>query len=251
MRVAMVGGTGTLGRLVVRELAGRGDEVLVLSRSPGGSLPDGASHRAVDLESGEGLGKALAGVECVVEAANSRKRAQQVLVEGTERLLAAEAAAGVRHHVAVSIVGCDRVPLAYYDAKVAQEAAVAAGPVPWSLLRATQFHQLLDRAFASAARFGVLPSGAARLQPVDPSVVAGRIAEAAHREPAGRLPDVAGPEVQVLGELARTWRRARGRHSLPLRIPMAGRTGRALRAGGLCNPDAAAPGRTFTEWLAR
>jgi uncharacterized protein YbjT (DUF2867 family) len=250
LKVAVVGGTGTLGKMVVRELVGRGDEVRVLSRSEANGLPEGATHRRVDLASGEGLGDALTGVECVVEAANSRKRAQEVLVEGTTRLLEAEAAAGVRHHVAVSIVGCDRVPMAYYSAKVAQEEAVVAGSVPWSLLRATQFHQLLDWAFAGAARFGVVPTGSARIQPIDPVVVAQQLAEAVHADPIGRLPDVAGPELRTLGELARTWRSARGRPRLPLRIPMVGRAGRALRSGGLCDSGAAVSCRTFAEWLA-
>lgn len=250
MKVAVVGGTGVLGRLVVAELAARGDDVLALSRSPRAALPGGVAHRRLDLTSGDGLAEGLAGVEVVIDASDDRKRAQEVLVEGSRRLLRAEAEAGVRHHVAVSVVGCDRVPLAYYDAKVAQEGVVTSGPVPWSLLRATQFHTLLDWAFGSAARFGVVPTGGARVQPIDPAVVAGRLAEAVHAEPAGRLPDVAGPEVRTLGELARSWRHARGRRLLPLRIPMIGKTGRALRDGGLCEPDAAVEGRSFERWLA-
>lgn len=255
MKVAVIGGTGVLGRLVVAELVERGDEVLALSRSrPAAELPGGASHRRVDLVGGEGLDTGLAGVEAVVDASNAppapRRRARQVLVEGSERLLRAEAEAGVRHHVTISIVGCDRVPMAYYGAKVAQEQAVESGPVPWSLLRATQFHTLLDWAFASAARFRVLPTGTARVQPIDPAAVAVRLADVTHGGPAGRLPSLAGPEVKTLSELARTWRQAKGGSLLPVRIPMIGRRGRALRAGGLCEPDAAATGtRTFEDWL--
>jgi uncharacterized protein YbjT (DUF2867 family) len=248
LKVAVVGGTGVLGGLVVRELLARGDEVLVLSR---GTLPNrtDAPHRQVDLVSGEGLAEGLDGVEVVVDATNALKQAQEVLVEGTRRLLEAGSAAGIRHHVAVSIVGCDRVPMAYYDAKVAQEAAVEVGEVPWSLVRATQFHSLLDWAFGRAARFGVVPTGAARLQPVDPAAVATRIAGVALADPGGRLPDAAGPEVLTLSELARIWRRARGRRSLPLRLPMVGRRGRALKDGGLCNPAAAMESHGFAEWL--
>ncbi len=253
--MAVVGGTGVLGRLVVGELAERGDEVLALSRSrPATEMPRGASHRRVDLAGVEGLDAGLAGVEAVVDASNAppmpRGKAREVLVGGSERLLRAERQAGVRHHVAVSIVGCDRVPMAYYEAKVAQEEVVAAGSVPWSLLRATQFHTLLDWAFGRAARFGVVPTGPALVQPIDPAVVATRLADAVHAEPSGRLPDVAGPEVRTLTELAAAWRRVRGRRALPLRIPTIGRRGRALRAGGLCEPDAAATGtRAFEDWL--
>jgi uncharacterized protein YbjT (DUF2867 family) len=251
MKVAVVGGTGVLGKLVVAELAARGDEVLALSRKPGRTVPEGVSHRRVDLTTGEGLAEALAGVEVVVDASSSStpRRAAPVLVEGTQRLLRAGAEAGARHYVGVSIVGCERVPIAYYKVKVKQEEAIAAGAIPWSLLRATQFHTLIDSLFRQDARFGVVRSGSARFQPIDPSLVAERMAGAAHAEPAGRLPDIAGPAVLTLSELAKAWRRA-GHRALPLRFPMIGPIGRPLREGALCNPDAAAGGCTFEQWLA-
>jgi uncharacterized protein YbjT (DUF2867 family) len=249
MRVAVVGGTGTLGASLVAELVRRGEEVRGLSRRPGTALPAGASHAAIDLASGEGLGEALAGSEVVVDAANARKRAGEVLVEGTKRLLEAEVAAGVRHHLLISIVGCDRVPMGYYRVKTAQEEVVAGGPLPWTLLRATQFHPLLAGVFEGAARWRLRLSGAARLQPIDVGVVAARLADAAQAEPAGRLPGLAGPEVKTLGELSRVWRRADGRRLAPRRGPSVGKLGRALRDGGLCDPSAAAPGPTFGEWL--
>jgi uncharacterized protein YbjT (DUF2867 family) len=252
MTVAVVGGTGALGKLVVAELRARGDEVLALSRRAPRELPEGASHRGVDLTTGEGLEDALAGAEVVVDASNESPRgAGPVLVGGTKRLLRAGAAAGVRHHVGISIVGCDRVPMAYYKVKVAQEQAIAANEVPWSLLRATQFHTLLAWGFAQAARWRVLPTGRARLQPIDPAVVAERVVAAARAEPAGRLPDVAGPEVRSLGELSRAWQAADGRRLLPLRVPTVGKTGRPIGEAALCNPDAAGGGPTFEQWLVR
>jgi uncharacterized protein YbjT (DUF2867 family) len=248
MIVAVVGGTGTLGAPVVRDLLAKGATVLVLSRNAAG-VPAGAEHRRVDLTSGEGLAEALAGVDTVVDAANSTKAAEDVLVAGTRRLLEAEAAAGVTHHVAISIIGIDQVPMSYYRAKLAQEEAVASGPVPFSLLRASQFPQLLDGAFAAAARFGVRPTGAVKVQPIDPAVAAARLADAALAGPAGRLPDVAGPKVQTLSELSRAWATARGKHRLPLRVPAWGKMGKALAAGALCAPAAATPGEDFEEWL--
>jgi uncharacterized protein YbjT (DUF2867 family) len=251
MKVAVVGGTGQLGKPLVAELASRGDEVLSLSRTAPRKLPHGASHQRVDLTTGDGLAEALAGVEVIVDASSSSPRnAAPVLVEGTKRLLRAGAEAGARHYVGISIVGCERVPMAYYNVKVKQEEVIAAGPIPWSLLRATQFHTLIDHLFKQDARFGVVRSGSARFQPVDPPVVAERLAGAAHAEPAGLLPDVAGPEVLTLSELSRAWRRA-GHRALPLRFPMIGPIGRPLREGALCSPNAAAGGRTFEEWLAR
>ncbi len=251
MKIAVAGGTGVLGGPLVAALAAGGDQVVALSRKPGRALPDGAAHRRADLTTGEGLAAALAGVEVVVNAANAAPRnAAPLLVGGTRRLLAAEAEAGVRHHVDISIVGCDKVPMRYYKVKVEQEEAVAAGDVPWSLLRATQFHNLLAWLFESAARRRLSPRGSARLQPVDVRVVAERLAEAAHAEPAGRLSDLAGPEVQTLSELARAWKRAKGRTLLPLRVPMLGKLGRPVREGALCDPAAASGGPTFERWLA-
>jgi uncharacterized protein YbjT (DUF2867 family) len=248
MTVAVVGGTGTLGSLVVADLLGRGERVAVLSRG-GRGVPAGAEHRRIDLTSGEGLDLALDGVRAVIDAANSQKGAQETLVDGTRRLLAAGARAGVANHVTISIVGIDLVPISYYEAKVAQEERLAAGAVPWTLLRATQFHQLLDTTFASAARFGVRPAGKVKIQPIDPTIVAARLAEAALAEPAGRLPDLAGPRVQTLSELSAAWAAARGKHLLPLPIPGLGKTGKALAAGALCAEPAAAPGEDFAEWL--
>lgn len=252
MKVAVVGGTGVLGKPLVGELAARGDEVLVLSRNAPKRLPDGASHRRVDLTDGEGLAEALEDVEVIVGAANTKSQlnAAPVMVEGTKRVLRAGAEAGARHYVGISIVGCDRVPIPYYKVKVAEEEAIAGGEVPWSLLRATQFHSLIGWAFEGAGRLRVVPTGSARLQPVDVAVVAKRLAEVARAEPGGRLPDIAGPEVLTLSELARAWRGA-GHRGLPLRLPMLGRIGRPVREGVLCDADAAAGGPTFAEWLAR
>ncbi|HYV14444.1 MAG TPA: NAD(P)H-binding protein [Conexibacter sp.] len=251
MRVAVIGGTGGLGRLLAAGLAAHGDEVRAVSRhAPTSQLADGVTHHRADLASGDGLAEAVAGVEVVVDAVNELRRARTVLVGGTRRLLAAEAAAGVGHHVAISIVGCERVPWSYYNAKAAQEDAVTAGPVAWSLLRATQFHTLLAGTFAEAARWRLVPTGRALLQPIDPALVAERLVAAVHAGPAGRLPDLAGPEVRTLTELAAAWRTHDGRRLLGLRVPFVGRVGRALRAGGLTDPAAAAGGATFAQWLA-
>jgi uncharacterized protein YbjT (DUF2867 family) len=246
--VAVVGGTGTLGALVVAELVGRGTAVRVLSRGAA-AFPTGAEHRRVDLTNGEGLAEALAGATVVVDAANSNRHAKQTLVEGTGRLLEAGAAAGVGHHLAISIVGIELIPMSYYRHKIAQERAIETGPLPWTLLRATQFHQLLDGGFGAVGRFGVRPTGAAKLQPVDPRTVAARLADAALAAPAGRLPDLGGPKISTLTELSRAWATARGRHRLPLRVPSWGKIGKALAAGALCVPDGATPGEDFEEWL--
>lgn len=246
--VAVVGGTGTIGAPVVAALLARGAAVRVLTRNATG-VPAGAEHRRVDLTSGEGLAEALAGADAVVDTVNSTRRSKQTLVEGTGRLLEAGAAAGVGHHLTISIVGIEHFPSSYYRDKIAQEGAVEGGPVPWSILRATQFHQLLDMVFGYAARVGLRPTGAGKLQPVDPRVVAERLADAALAAPAGRLPDVAGPKIATISELGRAWAAARGRRRVPLRIPSIGKAGKALAAGELCAPGGAAGGEDFEEWL--
>ena len=267
MQVAVIGGTGGLGRLLVAELAARGDAVRVVGRRvpPEGEEPpsgaahlgtagaDGAGvveHRQADVRSGEGLASALEGVDVVVDTVNDRGGDEAVLVEGTRRLLAAAAQVGCRHHVAISVVGCDRVSQRYYRAKLAQEEVVTHGPVAWSLLRSTQFHSFVAGMLAAAARARIVPTGGALVQPIDPSVVARLLADTVHAGPSGRLADVGGPQVLTLTQAAVEWRRHSGRWLLPLRMPLAGRMGRALREGALCAPDHALGGPTFAQWLA-
>jgi uncharacterized protein YbjT (DUF2867 family) len=254
MRVAVIGGTGELGSLLVAELAARGDAVRAVSRNQPaeGTLPAGVEHMRADLASGDGVREALDGTEVVLDASNDRRRARDVLVDGTLRLVAAGAEVGVRHHVAISIVGCDRVPNSYYQAKVAQEEALASGTVPWTLLRATQFHALILQGLELPARFGLLPKIRVPLQPIDTAVVARRLAELAHADPAGRVADVGGPQVETLAELGEQWRAHAGRRLVPLRLPplALGRGAHEMAAGLLTDPAVAAPGPTFAQWLA-
>jgi uncharacterized protein YbjT (DUF2867 family) len=243
MRIAIAGGTGTLGRYVTEQLRARGHEVRVLSRSS-------RQHR-VDLTTGEGLDAALAGCDVVVDASNSNRKAASVLVEGSRRLLAAEQAAGVGHHVCVSIVGCDRVPLGYYRVKVAQERVVEAGPVPWSIVRATQFHELAAGLFAAGARWRIVPVPRAIVQTIAAAQAAQAVADVAEG-PAlrGRI-DVVGPVATSVRDLARTWRSVTGRRGLLVPVPLPGGVGRAMRAGAATEPSPDVRGTTtFADWLA-
>jgi uncharacterized protein YbjT (DUF2867 family) len=230
MKIAITGGTGTLGRAVAAELAGRGHEVRVLSR--------GAPQYRVDLSTGEGLAAALAGCDAVVDAANSpsARNAARVLADGSRRLLAAGQAAGVAHHVCVSIIGCERLPVGYYRVKAEQERIVAAGPVPWTIVRATQFHELVATALAAAGRWHVLPVPRAALQTVASAEVARAVADAVEAGPARRRISVAGPQVTDARELARVWRAATGTRAIRLPVWLPGRLGRGLRAGVLTDP---------------
>ncbi|MBO2453001.1 NAD(P)H-binding protein [Actinomadura barringtoniae] len=242
MRVAVAGGTGTLGSRVAEELHSRGHEVRVLGRT--------SKDFPVDLTTGEGLARALEGCEVVVDASNSQKNPAEVMAEGSLRLLEAEDAAGVGHHVCVSIVGCDRVSNVYNRAKVEQEGIVADGPVPWTVVRATQFHDLLAGLLDAAGRWRVVPVPRVRLQTVACADVARAVADVAEGPPLkGRLV-VAGPEITDARAALRTWRSVTGRRALRIPIPVPGRTGRALRGGVLTEerPDVVGE-TTFQEWL--
>jgi uncharacterized protein YbjT (DUF2867 family) len=243
MRIAIVGGTGTLGRHLAAELRSRGHEIRVLSRT--------TPEYPVDLVTGAGLESALQGCDAVVDASNNAGRnAAAVLVGGTRRLLAAEQAAGVSHHVCVSIVGCDQVPMGYYRVKAEQENLVEQGPVPWTIVRATQFHELVAKAFATAARWRVLPAPRALLQPIACAEVARYVAGVAGQPPRRDRLEVAGPEVTELRTLARSWRSVTGRRLALLPVYVPGQVGRALRAGTLTTGQAEVRGRvSFSAWL--
>ena len=229
-----MGGTGTVGAEAARELERRGHAVRVLSRH--------TPEHAVDLRDGSGLAEALDSVDVVVNAANGKR---DVIVDVTARLLRAAKEAGVRHFVGVSIVGIDRVGIRYYKAKLAQEELIQRSGVPWTIVRATQFHPFLARTFAATAKLGIVPCLEFPMQPVDPREVGRVLAETAEAEPLLAITQFAGPEVLSGCELARHWRLRTGSHAVPVRLPVT----RALRAGGLTNPDARRGSVTFDKWL--
>jgi len=244
MRIAVAGGTGTIGRRVAEALAREGHEVRPLSRS--------APTYRIDLITGAGLEAALDGCDALIDASNgpSSRKARAVLVEGSQRMLEVARRAGVKHHVCVSIVGIDDVPMAYYRVKVEQERVVEQGGVPWTIVRSTQFHDLLGALLAAAGRVHLLPALPARFQPVDVLEAAQAVAAAATESPRLARVTVAGPEVHELRTLGRLWRQATGRRTLEVPIPLPGKLGRALRDGRLtcANPDVHGT-RTFAQWL--
>ena len=200
------------------------------------------------MASGAGLPGAMTGLDAVVDVLQGPSA---VLVDGVRRALAAASAEGVGHVVSLSIVGVDRVHLRYYRAKVAQEAEVRTSGVPWSVVRATQFHSLVAGLFAAGARGGVLPLVRAPIQPVDVRDVAGALVDRVEAGPDGAVSHFGGPRVERLDRLARAWAAAEGvrRLPLPLPLPAAGSMLRAVRDGGLTDPTAARGRVGFHEWL--
>jgi uncharacterized protein YbjT (DUF2867 family) len=228
---------------VVGALRDAGAEVRVLSRH--------SESHPVDLTTGAGLDVALLGCGVVVDASNgSTRHPQPVIVDGTRRLVAAAARAGVGHLVTISIVGIDDVPMGYYRAKLTQEQLVKAGEVPWSIVRSTQFHELVGFGLAALGRWRVSPRSGAVLQPVAAREAAGAVMSVALEAPGNRTVTVAGPRIQTVTALARDWSAARGGRMVAVPLPLAGRVGRALRAGALTCADPDRRGETgFRAWL--
>ena len=202
MKIVVIGGSGLIGTKLVNKLRQQGHEVVAASPSSG-----------VDTITGEGLASALSGAQVVVDVANSpsfEDKAVLAFFETSGRnLLAAEAAAGVRHHVALSVVGTDRLPESgYFRAKVAQENLIKNSRIPYTILRATQFFEFVGAIAQSATEGNTVRLPSALAQPIASDDVAAALADVAVGPPANGTLEVAGPEPLGLDELARRYMRA-------------------------------------------
>jgi uncharacterized protein YbjT (DUF2867 family) len=245
MRLAVAGATGNIGSRTVAGLERDGHNVVRISRSHG-----------VDLQAGGGLDDALAGVEAVVDVTNgpATDHAEAVAYFGTatRNLLAAEERVGVGHHVLLSIVGIYGVENnAHYAGKREQERLVTAGPVPWTIVPATQFHDFAAMVAGWTEQDGVATIAPLLVQPIAPADVADILAEIAVGQPQGRYVDVAGPEPQDLVDMARRTNEARGR-AVKLVPTWSALFGPAMAGNVLLPGEGAriAP-TTFEEWLAQ
>jgi uncharacterized protein YbjT (DUF2867 family) len=253
--VLVTGGTGTLGRPVVARLRDAGCDVRVLSRRHHEGA-DGIEFITGDLATGEGIEPAVEGVGTIVHCAGSSKGDG----DKARNLVRAASRTGVAHLVHISVVGADRIPIVsrvdrtmfgYFGSKLAAERVVADSGLPWTTLRATQFHDLILTTAQGMAKLPVIPVPSGfRFQPVDAGEVADRLVQLALDAPAGLVPDIAGPRVYPMGELVRSYLRARGKHRaiVPLRLP--GKAARAYRDGANLSPDRAVGRRTWEEFLA-
>ena len=233
--ILVSGGTGSLGRRVVEHLRGTGHDARVLSRSGRPGTVRG------DLLTGAGLEEAVDGIRTIIHcASNPFRKTRRTDVGGTELLLQAAARAGVLHVVFISIVGVDRNPYyPYFRVKLDAERVIERSPVPWTILRATQFHDLVLRALRILDRLpAVMPIPRGLLfQPIDVGEAADRLVELALSPPAGRVPDVGGPEILTFAELARAYLEATGREKRIVELPLPGRAARAWREGAQLCPD--------------
>lgn len=238
--ILVTGGTGTLGRLVCERLRADGHEVRVLSRH--------AQPYAVDLrEGGAALDAAVAGADAIVHCASSPRGGDE---RAAGHLVTAARRAGVPHLLYISIVGVDVVPMGYYKAKLAVERLVEESGLGWTILRATQFHELVDQVLTGLAKPPVLllPAGASD-QPVEVAEVAERLAGLAVGAPAGRVPDMGGPEVRTFRSLAEAHLRATGKRRRVVGVRLFGSTYRAFREGGHLTPEHAVGKGTYEDFL--
>jgi uncharacterized protein YbjT (DUF2867 family) len=246
--VLVTGGTGRLGTRLAERLRAGGLRPRVMSRSGRPGTVKG------NLLTGEGLREAVDGTDAIIHAAQSPTRnTRETFVRGTERLLRAAEEADVSHVLYPSIVGIERIPLAYYEAKLESERVVERSLVPWTILRATQFHDLILGIIRPLARFPLVapvPKGLL-FQPMDAGEVADRLIELTLSGPAGRVPDVGGPEVKTLAELASAYLRVTGAQKRILELPLPGKAARALREGAQIDADSAWGTVTWGEFLRR
>lgn len=195
--ILVTGGTGVLGRAVVRHLLDSGHQVRLASRRPPLAGPRPYAWSTVDYRSGDGLDTALNAADSVIHCAGDFRG------EVDRALLTALQAAGGPHLVYISIVGVDRIPLAYYRLKLAAEQAIETSNVPYTILRTTQFHDLIRCMFAAAARLPVMLVPDLSVQPIAVRDVAVRLVELAVRRPSGHARDLGGLRCERSG----TWRR--------------------------------------------
>lgn len=212
-----------------------------------------AERVRADLATGSGVREAVEGIDVVMHAASDPRRSQLVDVEGTRTLAEAARRAGVAHFVYVSIVGVDQVPFRYYRAKWAAEGIVRASGVPFTIARATQFHSLIDRLLAQAARVPwMMPIPIdLKFQPGAEIDAALRLARCAEAPPLRDIVNIGGPEILTLGDMAKTWMEVRGIRKRLVNLPVAGGLARAFREGKATAASAVRGKVRWEEWLGR
>jgi uncharacterized protein YbjT (DUF2867 family) len=246
--VLVTGGTGLLGGSVVAHLLTAGVTVRLASRRP---RPAGAAGdvewATVDYASRAGLDRALSGADVVLHCAGGSGRGEAATMAA---LLSSGRRAGLPHLAYISIVGVDRIPLGYYRSKLAAERALIASGIPWTVLRATQFH---DLALSVTRKLCSLPVAAAPklgCQPVSVDEVAARLVDIAAGAPQGRAPEFGGPEILTFGELAQLYLRSRGKRKPVVEVPVPGKVAKAWRAGAGLTPDHGDGLQTFAQFVA-
>jgi uncharacterized protein YbjT (DUF2867 family) len=245
MKIVVIGGTGLIGSKVVEHLTEHGHEAVAASPNSG-----------VNTITGEGLPEVLVGANVVVDVSNSPSFADDDVLAffttSTNNLLAAERAAGVTHHVALSVVGADRLPASgYLRAKVAQERLIAESGLPFSIVRATQFYEFVGRIADEATVDGTARLSTGLMQPIAAADVSAAVARVAAGAPVDGTVEIAGPRRIAQDELVRTALAAKGDSRTVVGDPEAHYFGTRLEGTELVpGPEAQLSTTTFEEWLA-
>ncbi|ADI09299.1 secreted protein [Streptomyces bingchenggensis BCW-1] len=241
MRFAVIGGTGLIGSQVVKNLNAAGHEAIPHSQSTG-----------VDVISGQGLDEAVAGADVVVNLTNSPtfdEASPAFFQTSMANLLAAAHKGGVGHFVILSIVGTDQVPeLDYYQAKALQEQILAAGPIPYSIVRATQFMEFMDAAMSWTADADTVRLPATPIQPIAAKDVANAVAEVAAGAPLNGIRNIAGPEIFPLDELGRITLSHKGDNRTVVTDPAAGMFA-VVKGDVLTDKHAHLAPTRYADWL--
>ncbi len=238
--VLVTRGTGTPGREVVTRVLTKQHRARLLSHQASPSLPRGVEVATGDLATGRGLREAVAGVDAIIHCATSFEGVRQVDVEGTHVLLRAAHASGSPHIVYISIVGVDRTDYFYYRGKYETELVVEQGPLPWTIVRATQYHnfvlQLIQSFGADTLSEVPVPWGM-RFQSIDVGEVADHLVSFMEDGPAGRRPDMGGPQILSIEEMTEAYLRIRGRNATVRSAEMPGDMFDMLKSGIILTPD--------------
>ncbi|POX54664.1 SDR family oxidoreductase [Streptomyces sp. Ru72] len=241
MKFAVIGGTGLIGSQVVKDLNAAGHEAVPHSQSTG-----------VDVISGQGLDGAVDGADVVVNLTNSPtfdEASPEFFRTSMDNLLAAARKGGVGHFVILSIVGVDQVPeLDYYRAKVLQENILAAGSIPYSIVRATQFMEFMDAVMSWTAEGDTVRLPATPIQPIASKDVAAAVAEVAAGAPLNGMRNIAGPEIFNLDELGRITLSHKGDNRTVVTDPTAGMFA-VVKGDVLTDRDARLAPTRYTDWL--
>jgi uncharacterized protein YbjT (DUF2867 family) len=247
--VLITGATGTLGHRVVGGATEAGHRVRALSRRSHGGYTGVHWHQG-DLLSGEGIASAVDGIDTVIHCATQGTRSKDVV--SATNLISAARRAGVGNIIYVSIVGIDRIPLPYYKSKLRVERALEASGLGHTIIRFTQFHDLIERMF-SVQRFSpaLVAIKGVRFQPIDTSDVAGSLVSLIDKGPAGRVEDIGGPAVYDHDELGRMYISSLNSRRRVLSLPMPGGVVAGLRSGANLVPGNPIGTIGFAEYLAR
>lgn len=253
--ILVTGGAGKLGAVVVAKLAAQGQRARILTHSGAASPVAGAEVVVGDLATGSGLAAALADIRVVIHAASNSQQPQAADVDGTRHLLAAAQAGGLQPHIIyVSIVGVDRSTAPYYMAKAAAETLTRQSGLPWSILRATQFHGFvanLLRSLGIDTQAEVAVPEGVRFQSIDMGEVAARLLALAQGEPLRAIEEIGGPQILTVEEMASAYLSARGRVASVLPTPIHGAPWDGFRNDAILTPEHAIGVVSWEQYLHR